>query len=309
MVKEDTTPTGYESLLYVQSLSEFGTPRELPKSGTWILKRRITGFPYQDAMGCYPLFACCDWSKLRDDLEDLNGEIISFSAVTDPFGDYDEIYLRHCFKDVVIPFKEHFIIELGRPMETFVCSHHRRYARKALGDIHVERCEDPTRFINEWVDLYAALIERHDIEGILAFSRSALAKQLRVPGIVVFRAVYEGATVSMLLWYVQGEVGYYHLGASSALGYELRASFALFWSAIEYFAANGLRWLSLGAGAGVRGDGTDGLSRFKRGWSTGTRTAYFCGRIFDQKQYLEIVRAKEIPETEYFPAYRLGEFE
>ena len=301
--------SGYMHPAYAGSLSEFGTPRLLPKSGAWILERKIPGVPYYDAMGCYPLFSCRDWSQLHADLEDIGNELVSLSLVTDPFGEYDLAYLRQCFEDVVIPFKEHFIIDLSLPRESVVCSHHRRYARKALEDVCVERCEDPTQFINEWVNLYDALIEKHNIEGILAFSRSALAKQLRVPGIVVFRAVYEGATVSMLLWYVQGDVGYYHLGASSALGYELRASFALFWSAIEYFAANGLRWLSLGAGAGVRGDGTDGLSRFKRGWSTGTRTAYFCGRIFDQKQYLEIVRAKEIPETEYFPAYRLGEFE
>jgi hypothetical protein len=291
-------------------MAEFGTPLELGRCGGWILKRQIPGFSYYDAMGCYPLFACRDWSELYADLEDIGHEngLVSLSLVTDPFGDYDPAYLRRCFKNVVIPFKEHFIIDLSHPMDTFVCSHHRRYARKALRQVHVEKCEDPAQFINEWVDLYAALIERHNIAGILAFSELAFKKQLNVPGIVVFRAVYEETTVAMLLWYVQGEVGYYHLGASSDLGYELQASFALFWSAIEYFAANGLRWLNLGAGAGVSSDGTDGLSQFKRGWSTGTRTAYFCGRIFDHAKYSEIVQAKGIPATDYFPAYRQGEF-
>ena len=125
----------------------------------------------------------------------------------------------------------------------------------------------------------------------------------------MFRAGHEERTVGMLLWYIQEEVGYYHLVAYSPVGYNLHASFALFWFAIEYFAANGLRWLNLGAGAGVRGDGTDGLSRFKHVWSTGTKTAYFCGRIFDRARYSEIVRAKGISATDYFPAYRNGEFE
>ena len=274
------------------------------------MERQIPGFPYRDAMGCYPLFACRDWSELYADLEDIGNEndLVSLSLVTDPFGDYDRAYLGRCFKDVVIPFKEHFIVDLSRSMDTFVCNHHHRYARKALRHLHVEKCEDPTQCINEWVDLYTALIERHNIKGILAFSKSAFAKQLSVPGIVVLRAVHEETTVGMLLWYVQGEVGYYHLGASSARGYDLRASFAMFWFAIEYFAANGLRWLNLGAGAGIGGGGTDGLTRFKRGWSTGTRTAYFCGRIFDHARYSEIVEAKSISATDYFPAYRKGEF-
>ena len=300
--------TGYIHPGYAQSLTEFGTPRELPRSRGWVLERQIPGCPYHDAMGCYPLFACQDWSQLHADLEDIGNELVSVSVVTDPFGDYDAPYLHQCFEDVVIPFKEHFAVDLSHPMNTFVCQHHRRYARKALGDVYVEKCQDPTQFIKDWVDLYDTLIEKHNIKGILAFSRSAFAKQLGVPGVVAFRAVHEETTVGMLLWYVQGEVGYYHLGAYSDLGYELRASFALFWFAIEYFAANGLRWLNLGAGAGVAGDGTDGLTRFKRGWSTGTRTAYFCGRIFDQARYSEIVKAKGVSGTDYFPAYRKGEF-
>ncbi len=141
-----------------------------------------------------------------------------------------------------------------------------------------------------------------------AFSPAAFARQFEVPGLVIFRASYRGAPAGMLLWYVQGEVAYYHLGAFGPLGYELQSSFALFWHAIEYFGAGGLRWLDLGAGAGVNGDASDGLSRFKRGWSTGTRTAYFCGRIFDPKAYARIARARGVADTGYFPAYRKGEF-
>ncbi len=306
--KTNDTVIGYLHHKYAQSLAEFGTPCNLPLSGGWILERQIPGFSCQDAIGCYPLFCCQDWSHLHADLESVGNELVSLSLVTDPFGEYNTDYLRRCFKDVVIPFKGHFIVDLSRPMNTFVSSHHRRYARKALRDVYVERCEDPTQFINEWVDLYAALIKRHNVRGIPAFSGLAFANQLSVPGIVMFRAVHKETTVGMLLWYVQGQVGYYHLGASSTLGYELRVSFALFWSAIEYFATDGLKWLDLGAGVGVKNDSTDGLSRFKRGWSTGTRTTYFCGRIFDHDRYSEIVSAKGIPNTDYFPAYRKGEF-
>jgi len=300
--------TGYLHFNYIQSLAEFGTPRRLPRSGGWILERQIPGFPYHDAMGPYPLFACPNWSQLGADLEEIGNDLVTISLVTDPFGDYDTDYLHRCFRVVVLPFKEHFIVDLRRPMSTFVCNHHRRYARRASQQLKVEKCEDPTRFINEWVDLYRNLIKRQNIRGIPAFSRSAFARQMNVPGIVLFRAVCEEATVGMLLWYVQGKVGYYHLGASSARGYELRASFALFLFAIEYFVANGLRWLNLGAGGGVKNDGTNGLNRFKRGWSTGTRTAYFCGRIFDHARYSEIIRATGTSATDYFPAYRKGEF-
>jgi hypothetical protein len=300
--------SGYLHPAYAGSLSQFGEPRILPKSGGWILKRQIPGFTDCDGIGCYPLFACQEWSRLHIDLEEIGCELVSLAVVTDPFGVYDPVYLRQCFKDVVIPFKEHFIVDLSRPMTTFVSSHHRRYARKALREVSVERCENPPQFVDEWLALYAILIERHNIRGIRAFSKSSFAKQLHVPGIVMFRARHAEVTVGIMLWYVHRDRAYYHLGAYNDTGYDSRASFALFWSAIEYFAGNGLRWLSLGAGAGIDGNGTDGLTRFKRGWSTGTLPVYFCGRILDQERYAEIVRATGSSPTDYFPAYRQGEF-
>ncbi len=112
----------------------------------------------------------------------------------------------------------------------------------------------------------------------------------------------------MSLSYVQGNVVYTHLIACNALGYELDSSYALYWCEIEYFRSRGLKWLNLGAGAGVHGNGRDGLTWFKRGWATGTRTAYLCGRIFDRQAYDQIVKAKGVADTGYFPAYRAGEF-
>ncbi len=300
--------TGYMHESYAYSLADFGTPRELPHSKGWVLVRPIAGFAHYDAMGCYPLFACQDWSKLSLDLQNLSEDLVALSVVTDPFGQYDAPDLRQSFVDVVKPFKQHFAIDLHRPVKSYVNKHHLRNARKARQMLTVERCEQPALFLDDWTALYDTLIERHDITGITKFSRASFEKQLKVPGLVALRAVYAGATVGMLLWFVQGEVGYYHLGAYSPVGYELRASFALFWFAIEYFAASGLRWLNIGAGAGVGNDERDGLTRFKKGWSTGTRTAYFCGKIFDHARYREIVNAKGVAGTDYFPAYRLGEF-
>jgi Acetyltransferase (GNAT) domain len=298
--------TGYLHREYAESLDTFGTPSELPGSKGWILERSIPGFDYYDAMGCYPLFFCQNWSLLKADLEEIEERLVSLSVVTDPFGDYDEAYLGQCFPDVVIPFKQHFVVDLSRPLDTFVHSHHRRNARKALKDLRVERGTNPADFLDDWISLYQTLIERHNIDGIAAFSIEAFARQFNVPGIVVFRAVYNDTTVGMLLWYVQSNRAYYHLGAYSARGYELGASFALFDYAIRYFAEHELEWLNLGAGAGLSGE--SGLDRFKGGWSTGVRPAYFCGRILDVAKYAEILRVRRLPPTKYFPAYRVGEF-
>jgi hypothetical protein len=258
-------------------------------------------------MGCYPLFACQDWSQLYLDLEAVGEDLVSLALVTDPFGDYDESYLQRCFGDVVIPFKDHYVVDLARPMNEIGGRRRRKHARRALRKIQVEVSEEPTQFAEEWMALYNVLIERHNIRGLRAFSRTAFTTQLAIPGMAMFRAVYQGTVVGAQLNLVQGDVVYAHLAAFSQVGYQVGASYALDWATIEYYVDKA-RWLDLGGGVGLAKDAVDGLSQYKQGWCTGTRTAYFCGRIFDRAKYAKLSNASGASETDYFPAYRRGEF-
>jgi hypothetical protein len=301
-----TTGSGYLHPDYAASLAEFGRPRHLPAAGGFILERPIAGSDRCDAMGSYPLFSCHDWSRLALDLADLCEELIALTLVADPFGPYTPTDLRRCFGDVMIPFKEHFVADL-RGRDPRVSRHHRYYARRSLAKVRVERCDEPPHHLQEWTALYGTLVERHGLRGIRAFSPAAFARQLTIPGLVMFRATFEGSAVGAHLWYVQGDVAYSHLAASSPRGYDLMTSYALYSAALEHFTGV-VSWIDWGAGAGggVRTDG--GLHRFKQGWSTGTRTAYLCGRIFDPQRYARICEATGTPPGRYFPAYREGEF-
>ena len=305
MSKYNGALTGYLHPAYAAALAEFGTPRHLPRSAGWILARAIPGADARDAMGCYPLFACRDWTQLADDLTDVGRELVSLVAVADPFGAYESADLHRAFPDLCVPYKEHFVVDLQQPLSAVVAAHHQRNARKALQTLAVERCPEPARLADDWCRLYANLIALHAITGVAAFSPESLARQLRVPGLDMFCARHEGELVGIALWYSQDNVAYYHLAAYSERGYELRASFALFWRALEHFAAANLRFANLGAGAGLK---ADGLSRFKRGWATTTRTAYLCGRIFDHARYSALTEARGTNATDYFPAYRTGDF-
>jgi uncharacterized NAD(P)/FAD-binding protein YdhS len=302
--------TGYVHPLFVQAFSEFGEPTSLPRSGGWIIKRPIAGFDRWDGMGCYPMFSCLDWTQLSADLDDIASELVSLSVVIDPFGNHDEALIKKAFPDVVLPFKEHYVTDLTRPPESYISSRHMRNVKKAGKKIAVEACANPRQHLEDWLRLYAVLIQRHSITGLRTFSRQSFQKMLEVPGLVMFRATLNGEAVGILLWYVKGEVAYYHLGSFSELGYEERAAFALFWSAINHFRGLGLKWLHLGGreGAQKSEEETAGLSSFKGGWSTGARPAYFCGRIFNHEWYEKITRARNMPPTTYFPAYRSGEF-
>jgi lipid II:glycine glycyltransferase (peptidoglycan interpeptide bridge formation enzyme) len=129
-----------------------------------------------------------------------------------------------------------------------------------------------------------------------------MAIQWKVPGLTVFVSLLDGLPIAMHLWYLHDSVAYYHLGASNQDGYRVGANFALMMAAIEYFSDQGHRWLALGGEAGLHSK-EDGLTRFKRGWSTDTRMAYFCGRVLQPARYAQLVRSRNV-SSDYFPQYR-----
>jgi len=298
--------TGYLHPNYARSLMEFGNPFRLPCCEGWLLERRIPGTPYSDGMGPYPLFFCKNWEGLGRDIISPGKKLVSLSLVTDPFAGVNPAHLREFF-DKVIPFKEHFVADLKLPLEEIAGKKRRKNARNALRRIDVDICLNPVNHLEEWVDLYNGLIKRHQIGGIKAFSRRAFTVQLSLPGTVLLRAIYEKKTIAAQLYFYQEEVVHCHLGAANPLGYELGAIAALDLFSLEYFADK-VRYLNLGGGIGLVGNGEDGLSRYKKAWSNEIRLSFFCGKIYDREVYDELSAAGGDRQSDYFPLYRKGEF-
>jgi Acetyltransferase (GNAT) domain len=287
----------YSAPGYAASLSEFGLPRLLPRSGGWLLEREIAEGAGSDLMGPYPLFACAEWGGLGEDLAELAGPV-SVVLVADPLADVGEAELRAAFPDLAVPFKRHHVRDLDAPAK--LPEHHRRHLRRAAGAVDVEICPDPAEHLDDWVRLYAELIERHELSGISAFSRETFRRQLELPGLVAVRAERDGATVGMALWLEDAPNAWYHLAAYSDAGYEVSASYALFAAALEELRDRDVHRVDLGGAAGAT-DADDGLTRFKRGWATGERMAYLCGRVLDREAYERLARDSA---SDWFPAYR-----
>ena len=174
--------SGYLNPLYAKSLSEYGIPLHLKRSGAWVLQRQIPGFSHYDAMWTYPIFSCQDWSGLRGDLDELEGRLVSVSAVTDSFGNYTYNELQQIFPDVCFPFKEHFVVDLQKDPHRYVDAHHRRNVKQAMRHVNVQISEDPSNWLDEWHALYDVLIKRHQIKGIPRFSKNSFKMQIKHPG-------------------------------------------------------------------------------------------------------------------------------
>ncbi len=294
---------GYAHPAYADALVHLGSPVALPGSGGWLIRRAIPGTGLADGAGPYPLFACRDWNRLEADLAELPRDLVSVAAVIDPFTGVSPEVLGRCFPDRCLVFKPHFIRDLSVSLAS-IDAHHRRNVRQAGRLVEVDACPRPPMHLDDWCALYDALIDRHHLTGPARFSRESFARQLALPEVRLFQARLGDTTVGMVLFLVGPEAVYYHLAAYREAGYRAKASYALFDHAIRALAAEGHRWLDLGGSSGASAQ-DDGLARFKRGWSTGTRDAWFGGRILDQERYAALCAATARgADATYFPAYR-----
>ena len=293
---------GYFSDQYAGAFKDVFEVERLKRSRGWLLKRDIDGTRYRDTIALYPFLCCHDWAGLADDLAAIAAESVCVVAATDPTGDYTRELLQGCF-DFVRPFKEHFVVDTSMRLGGHIKPSHRAAVTRARKHVEVDVVARPQDHASDWICLYGVLCARHNITGIRRFSEAALTAQLGVPGLVMFRASSGARTVGLDLWYVQGGCAQGHLAAFDDEGYGLRASYATKMAVLEYFHT---RVTLINLGGGITCD--DGLSAFKRGFSTGTRLSLLCGRVFDRAAYDSLTRGRGITDLDtYFPAYRTGE--
>ena len=303
----DAEYLGYRHPEYALSLAEFGRPRALPLSGGWVLERPIAHARQRDAMGLYPLFHCRDWDALPDDLAGLRRDgLVSLVMVTDPLlDDRQRGAFRHF--DLARRFKTHYLSELDAPPERIASRHHRYYARKAARNLEVDVPAAPLAHLDEWCGLYAALVARHGIGDLRAFSREGFRRVLSMPGVILYRALEHGRTVGAQIVLLQGEVAFAHLAAFTDEGYRQGASYLLDWAALEHLRGRAAR-INWGGGTGLEADDASGLAGYKQGWATARADAYLLGAVLDRDAYESLSGTGEQPDSAYFPSYRAGEF-
>ncbi|MCP4573528.1 MAG: GNAT family N-acetyltransferase [bacterium] len=278
----------------------------MPRSQGWVLERPIPGRPgWRDAVGCYPLFACGEQSRLGEDLAELrtNG-LVSLVLTTDPMTGPAGLDLERWFGAVARPWKDHYLVDMSVPLETAASKHHLRNARRFGRHAELTVVEDPSSLLDQWCRLYGELVARHRITGMARFSRDAFARQLALPGTVALTATAAGEEIpcAIQIWYTDGHRAWHHLSGYDRTGYRWGgASYALVAAALEHLRKLGVRETNLGSGAGLEHDPDDGLSRFKGGWSTHAKSSWLCGAVLDPVRYAELGDNRS---SSYFPFYR-----
>lgn len=291
---------GYSHPAYIDSLYHVGEPVRLQACGGWLLRRPIPDSDLHDCIGPYPLFACCDWARLPDDLAALRDSgAVSATLVPDPFGVYSPQLLESTF-DVVRAVKRRWIVDLRTDLERVVSPHHRRRAARALGHMEIDRCAEPRRHAEEWSTCYRAFAADRRMSGAANFPEQSLVQPLSVPGLLMYRASSDDRTLGFSLWMVHGPHAYGHLAAYTDEGRRSGVAYAFHWEILRDLRALGVELVDLGGGI----EDDDGLARWKSGWTAESRPSLVCGAILRPEAYDALARARAVAKTSFFPSYR-----
>jgi hypothetical protein len=285
----------YASVTYAEA---FGTgTMDVPEWGTAVLVQAIPDSDWKDARGCYPLAALAEDADLDAGIDRLRSAgLVSVALVPDPLSGPSPEALAAAF-EICRPFKTHYLFDRSAPAR--VSATHRRWVRSALKQCRVDRI-DLRDALPKWEALYAGLVEQRRISGIQRFSHSYFAALADMPELIAFAAFKDDRMLAMTLWVEHGGVAYYHLGASTAEGYDGKAMYGIFATAFDSLGQASI--FHFGGGAGARADEGGGLARFKRGFANREIPAYFCGARLRPDRYA--ILAGEQPSTDFFPAYR-----
>ena len=285
----------YGSNLYLSHLEANAEFFDVPPWHTGVLARSIPGTSWRDAAGGYPL-TCLE----RD--VDIEGGLrllqqagfVTFVGVLDPTREIGNIVGVFPWR---YAFKKHFLVR--DPGTRFLpAAQHRRHIKRAR-EACVITVGRLAPWLQEWSRLYGETACSRGWSSRHRFSPRHQEDLAEAEEIVAFRADAGNELAAMGLFVRDGMRAYYHLGASTAAGYSVQASYGIIADAIAHFSNVAI--VDLGGTAGTLENRADGLAQFKRGFANGEATAWLVGAVLNDRKYLSL---SEGVKTAFFPAYR-----
>lgn len=288
----------YATASYAAGLDHVGQAFEIPEWGTYVLLRETPFGGHRDVVGVYPIMVLSREANLAGGLQRLKAKgIVSIVLVLDdllrpPLRDLEAIF------DFVRPFKSHYLHDwkVGDP----VYNKHHRYEIRRAGKLTEAREFCLGDHLAEWQQLYGQLVQRHGLRGTHAFPAAHHEMLGRLEGVRSFGAFIEGKLVAAHIFVTHEGHAMSHLAAATLEGYRTGAAYAVNALALEHLDGCGV--VNLGGAAGVIDDPSDGLARFKKGFSNSVASSYLCGAVLDRPLYQKL--SAEYSQDSFFPAYR-----
>jgi len=196
------------------------------------------------------------------------------------------------------------VIDLSLSSDMLISKYRKklRYDLRQPHEFYIEKSDDFASFHT----IYSENMERIGADQSYFFSQSYLASLGKIDGVELWLARDAIGAVAGCLFLRQGDLIYYHLGATANRALAASPLKHILHHRIQALARTDARFLVLGGGLGGE---QDALLRFKRGFSKQMMPVHALRVIFDMRAYSDLTGQPllQVPNTGFFPAYRSHE--
>lgn len=313
-----TQPFVFDDPSYVQleakrlggRVEEFDLGQEHPTS---LISQEIPGSRYRDLVSVYgypelisqtAVITTTDLNNFLDRLASKGRErglVAGYlrlglsQEIPSPSSDQDNfIASRVHVGDVVV-------IDLSLNSDTLMSKYRKqlRYDLRQPHEFWFEKSENFAAFHT----IYSENMDRIGAKSSYFFSQSYLSRLGGLDGAELWLARDAIGAAAGCLFLRQGDLIYYHLGATANRALSTSPLKHLMHHRIQALAETGARYLVLGGG--LAGE-EDALLRFKRGFSKRMMPVQALRVIFDMRAYSDLTGQplQQVPNNGFFPAYR-----
>lgn len=254
-----------------------------------------------DAISIYPFSKSSDILQQSKAAAELNA--VSATLISDPL-DFDSLPQQvgdHQLQSQW--YKRHNICDLLKYDEKALPENHRRNIKESYKKGYVAMNMLPNVIGTAAMvhNVYQNLVSRHSIpdKWFTNYSQQQFEGLLSTPGAVLFQYNSDDGPEGVSLFYFNGDNVYYHLSAQTDRGYNCRSMFGMMHTALLFFKRLGAKHCLIGS---VPEGGSEGLERFKAGFSHRWITNQIFKLILDKEKYQQL--SAEKPPSDFFPLYR-----
>lgn len=231
--------------------------------------------------------------------EKIIAEFIRFH----PFNDFSQKFSS--FFDMNIYDRDIVYIDLFLSKEErwkTYSSNTRNILRKCEENLKIEESYN----LDNFIELYEKTMKKNEASSFYFFSKKYYENLLNNKNIKLYEIKKDNEIISSAFFMFDSNFGHYHLSANDYENRKYNANYFILDQLFEFAKQNNKKYFILGGG--TTSSPEDTLLKFKKKFSSLTKSFYISGKVYNREiysKYIDIWEKASIENIKYFLKYRL----
>lgn len=238
-----------------------------------------------------------EFTKYCDE-QGIVSEFVRFSPIDETYGDFGRFYETELNRNTVVmrlTGEEALTREIAKKV---------RWRARKNRDMGLSVTVGEPSSLVDFTRLYDLTMRRNSARDFYFFDHEYFDTMVQTLSdrVILAEATFDNKVIASSLFLVGPDRLHYHLSGTDPNFSAFSPTTSLLYGVAEWSIAHGFTFVHLGGGRSTSSD--DSLLRFKRKFGSELRDFFVGKRIHDPRAYERLVKATNVGDSDFFPAYR-----